>query len=50
MGFWLYPIECIGSLVDDEGVLKTAKDILEDAELEDIMTKCVPELCLSRLV
>ncbi|RGP62654.1 hypothetical protein FSPOR_9234 [Fusarium sporotrichioides] len=50
MGFWLYPIECVGSLVTDEGVLKTAKDVLDGAKLEDIMSKCVPELCLSRLV
>ncbi|KAG8670544.1 hypothetical protein FPOAC2_09907 [Fusarium poae] len=50
MGFWMYPIECVGSLVDDEGVLKTAKDVLEGVELEDIMSKYAPELCLSRLV
>ncbi|KAM0497319.1 hypothetical protein ACHAP8_006809 [Fusarium lateritium] len=49
MGFWLYPIECVGSLVDDEGVLKAAKDVLEGVELEDIMSKWAPELCLSRL-
>jgi len=29
MGFWLYPMECVGSVVDDEGALKTAKDVLE---------------------
>ncbi|KAL4727930.1 hypothetical protein ACLX1H_004629 [Fusarium chlamydosporum] len=32
MGSWLYPIKCVGSLVDDEGVLKTAKEILEGTE------------------
>jgi hypothetical protein len=50
MGFWLYPMECVGSLVNDEGGLKTAKDVLEGVELKEALEKCVPELCLSRLV
>lgn len=50
MGFWLYPMECVGSLVNDEGALKTAKDVLEGVQLKEALEKCVPELCLSRLV
>ncbi|EKJ76943.1 hypothetical protein FPSE_02818 [Fusarium pseudograminearum CS3096] len=49
MGFWLYPIGCVKSFVNDDGTLKTAKDVLNGAELEEIMSSCVPELCLSRL-
>ncbi|RFN54262.1 hypothetical protein FIE12Z_1388 [Fusarium flagelliforme] len=50
MRFWLYPIECVGSLINDEGTLKTAKDVLDGIELKEALEKCVPELCLSRLV
>ena len=50
MGFWLYPMECVGSLVNNEGALKTAKDVLEGVQLKEALEKCVPELCLSRLV
>ncbi|RGP78864.1 hypothetical protein FLONG3_3063 [Fusarium longipes] len=49
MGFWLYPIECVGSLVNEDGGLKTAKEVFTGAQLKDNMSKCVPELCLSRL-
>ncbi|UZP43082.1 hypothetical protein NXS19_010898 [Fusarium pseudograminearum] len=49
MGFWLYPIGCVKSFVNDDGTLKTAKDVLDGVELEEIMSSCVPELCLSRL-
>ncbi|RBR26834.1 uncharacterized protein FIESC28_00415 [Fusarium coffeatum] len=50
MEFWLYPMECVGSLVNYEGALKTAKDVLEGVQLKEALEKCVPELCLSKLV
>ncbi|KAM0377509.1 hypothetical protein ACHAPY_006672 [Fusarium culmorum] len=49
MGFWLYPMECVKPFVNDDGTLKTVEDVLDGAELEEIMNSCVPELCLSSL-
>lgn len=49
MGFWLYPIECVKSFVNNDGTLKTVEDVLDGMELEEIMNSCVPELYLSSL-
>lgn len=49
MGFWLYPIECVKSFVNNDGTLKTVEDVLDGVELEEIMNSCVPELYLSSL-